>query len=320
MAFDAFSRERFALRGLRADLEITAAGLRRSRAERRKQQVDHIRDYFAQRARLNNVAFRIRVANNLDCRNRSTQIGLDAGTVPSLPRKFRSYSQEALSVSWTQATVISVAETSPAAAAGIKPGDHLMTFNNEAVPRTDTSAWISHFVDNNGEQPIRVLVRRDGVDEIRTITTVKACAIPVELITDSSPNAFTTGDKIVIHSSILRIAHTDAQLALVLGHELAHANLGHLDKQWLNQVLGWAGGAAIDAGLVLGGISTGGVFARQFARAGERAFSVNFEREADTSVPTTQPGLAMNLPEQKSSGGRFHWKVPTQFELPKRIR
>lgn len=102
MAFDAFSRERFALRGLRADLEITAAGLRRSRAERRKQQVDHIRDYFAQRARLNNVAFRIRVANNLDCRNRSTQIGLDAGTVPSLPRKFRSYSQEALSVNWTQ--------------------------------------------------------------------------------------------------------------------------------------------------------------------------------------------------------------------------
>ncbi|MGA7023715.1 MAG: M48 family metallopeptidase [Pseudolabrys sp.] len=173
-------------------------------------------------------------------------------------------------------TVISVAETSPAAAAGIKPGDHLMTFNNEAVPRTDTSAWISHFVDNNGEQPIRVLVRRDGVDEIRTITTVKACAIPVELITDSSPNAFTTGDRIVIHSSILRIAHTDAQLALVLGHELAHANLGHLDKQWLNQVLGWAGGAAIDAGLVLGGISTGGVFARQFARAGERGIQREF--------------------------------------------
>ena len=79
----------------------------------------------------------------------------------------------------------------------------------------------------------------------------------------------------------MRIARTDAQLALVLGHELAHANLGHLDKQWANQVLGWAGGAAIDGGLVLGGIWTGGIFARQFARAGERAFSVDFEREAD---------------------------------------
>jgi predicted Zn-dependent protease len=88
-------------------------------------------------------------------------------------------------------------------------------------------------------------------------------------------------DRIVVHSSILRIARTDAQLALVLGHELAHANLGHLDKQWANQVLGWAGGAAIDAGLVLGGISTGGIFTRQFARAGALAYSVSFEREAD---------------------------------------
>jgi beta-barrel assembly-enhancing protease len=80
-------------------------------AERRKQQVDHIRDYFDQRRRLNNVAFRIRTANHRDCKNRSAQIGLEAGTVPSLPRKFRSFSHEALSVSWTRATVLSVAET-----------------------------------------------------------------------------------------------------------------------------------------------------------------------------------------------------------------
>ena len=184
-------------------------------------------------------------------------------------------------MSWTRATVLSAAETSPAAAAGIKAGDHLLTFNNEAVPHTETAGWINRFVGNNGERPIRVLVRRDGVDEVRTVTPVMACAIPVELISDSSPNAFTTGDRIVIHTSIMRIARTDAQLALVLGHELAHANLGHLEKQRANQVLGWAGGAAIDAGLILGRIWTGGIFARQFARTGERAFSVDFEREAD---------------------------------------
>lgn len=200
--------------------------------------------------------------------------------MPSLSRKFRSYSHEALSVSWTHATVLSVAETSPAAAGGIKPGDHLLTFNNEAVPGSDTADWIRRFVRHNGEGPIRVLVRRDGVDESRTITPVIACTIPIELITDSSLNAFTTGDRIVVHSSIMRVAHTDAQLALVLGHELAHANLGHLDKRLANQILGWAGGAAIGASLVLGGIWTGGAFAQQFARTGASAFSVNFEREA----------------------------------------
>ena len=85
------------------------------------QQIDQIRDYFAQLSRLDNVAFRIRVANRDDCKNRAwAQIGLNAGTVASLPRKYRSFTHEALSVSWTQATVLSVAETSPAAAAGIK--------------------------------------------------------------------------------------------------------------------------------------------------------------------------------------------------------
>jgi len=124
-------------------------------AERRKQQVDHIRDYFAQRGRLNNVAFRIRAANHRDCKNRSAQIGLEAGTVPSLPCKFRSYSHEALSVSWTHATVLSVAETSPAAVGGIKPGDHLLKFNNEGVPGSDTADWIRRLVRDNGERPIR---------------------------------------------------------------------------------------------------------------------------------------------------------------------
>ena len=95
-------------------------------AEQRKQEVDQIRDYFSQLGRLHNVAFRLRVANADDCKDRAwAQIGLIAGTVRSLPRKYRSFSHEALSLSWTQATAIAVAETSPAAAAGIRPGDQI---------------------------------------------------------------------------------------------------------------------------------------------------------------------------------------------------
>ena len=251
-------------------------------AEQRKQQTDHMRDYFAQLTRLQNVAFRLRVANRDDCKERtSAQIGLAAGTVASLPRKYRSFTHEALSVSWTQATVLSVAETSPAGIAGIKAGDHLLTFNNQPVPRYATGRWIANFVRHNGESPIQVLVRRDGADMTYTVSPVMACSIPVELISDSSVDAFTDGDKIVIHSSILRMAPTDAQLALVIGHELAHANLGHLDAKLVNKVVGWAGGAVLDAGVMLGGISTNGAFSKAFSRAGASAFSVGFEREAD---------------------------------------
>ncbi|HET7912670.1 MAG TPA: M48 family metallopeptidase [Pseudolabrys sp.] len=251
-------------------------------AEQRKQQITQLRTYFTELSRLDNVAFRVRVANRDDCKDRAwAQIGLIAGTVPSLPRKYRAFSHEALSVSWTRATVLSVADSSPAAAAGIKPGDQLLTFNNEPVPRHGTAGWIGGYVRNNGERPIGVLVRRDGTDEMHTIVPVIACAIPIELQVDSSVNAFTTDDGITVSTSIMRAARTDAQLALVVGHELAHANLGHLGKQRANAVIGWIGGAALDAGVMLGGMSTRGTFSRVFTQAGARAFSVAFEREAD---------------------------------------
>jgi len=251
-------------------------------AERRKQQIDQVRDYFVQVSRLHNVAFRIRVANRDDCKDWAwAQIGLDAGTVASLPRKYRSFSHEALSVSWTQATVLSVADGSPAATAGIKSGDHLLTFNNEPVPGSQTAGWIGGFVRDNGEQPIRILVRRDGVDEIHTVNPVKACAIPIELVADAAANALTSDERIVVQSGVLRLARTDAQLAFVVAHELAHANLGHLHKQRANEVLGWAGGAAIDTALLAAGLPSRGAFARELQRVGQRAFSVGFEREAD---------------------------------------
>jgi Zn-dependent protease with chaperone function len=177
--------------------------------------------------------------------------------------------------------VLSVANNSPAAAAGIKTGDQLLTLNNKPVPRHDTAGWIAAYVRNNGERPIQVLIRRNGIDEVHPVVPLIACAIPIELRIDSSINAFTTDDRIVVSSSMLRAARTDAQLALVVGHELAHANLGHLNKRRANTVIGWISGTAVDAGITLGGLPIYGVFSKVLARAGARAFSVAFEREAD---------------------------------------
>lgn len=251
-------------------------------AEQRKQQIAQLRSYFAQLSRLDNVVFRLRVANRNDCKDRAwAQIGLLAGTVPSLPRRYRSFSHEALSVNWTHATVLSVADSSPAALAGIRKGDQLLTFNNEPVPPKSTVEWIVGFVRTNGEKPIQVLVRHNGIDEMRTVIPVIACAIPIDLQIDPSVNATTTDDGIIISSSILRTARTDAELALVIGHELAHANLGHLNKRQANAAIGWISGAAADAAVMLGGMSTRGVFSTVFTQAGAKAFSVAFEREAD---------------------------------------
>jgi beta-barrel assembly-enhancing protease len=149
------------------------------------------------------------------------------------------------------------------------------------VPGSGTRGWIARFVRNNGDRPIRVLIRRDGVEDIRMVSPVLVCSIPVHLTTDPVPNAFTTGEKIVIHSSLLRIARTDAQLALVVGHELAHVTLGHLEKKITNEFIGHASGMIIDRVLLGATVWTDGLFTRELGRAGRLAFSVDFEREAD---------------------------------------
>ena len=77
------------------------------------------------------------------------------------------------------------------------------------------------------------------------------------------------------------MTRSDADLAVIIGHELAHANLGHIRKQQQNALIGQVGGAVIDGGLMLGGIYTGWTFSKHFKKAGAMAYSVDFEREAD---------------------------------------
>ena len=251
-------------------------------AEQRLEQIAHIRKYYNELHRVDTVAFRIRTANRADCGGwESAQIGLHAATPQSLPSKYRSYSREALDLTWMRPTVISVVEGSPADQAGIIKGDEIIALNGELIPLTSTANWMAGWLKHHGPKPLEANLRRDGVDRTVSITPVMGCAIPIHYITDNQLGAYTDGKKIVIHSSMLDMAKTDAQLATIVGHELAHANLGHIDKRIVNAVTGWVGGALIDTGLLTGGISTGGAFAREFTKAGLRAYSVAFEREAD---------------------------------------
>lgn len=251
-------------------------------AELRREQLTHIRGYYAELHRVDTVAFRIRTANKADCNERvAALIGLYAATPQSLPRRYRSFSREALDLSWARPTVISVVDGSPAAQAGVVTGDEITSLNGELIPLTGTKTWMDKWLAANGVKPLEANIRSDGNDRTVSITPVIGCAIPVVYVTADEVNAYTDGKKIVIQSGIVELTKTDAQLATIIGHELAHANLGHLDKRSVNAFIGMAGGLAVDGGFALGGVSTGGAFTREFEKAGTMAFSVGFEREAD---------------------------------------
>ena len=251
-------------------------------AEQRREQIAQLRKYYSELHRVDTVAFRLRTANVADCKDWvSAQIGLYAVTPRSLPRKYQSYIAEALNIGWMRPTAISVVEDSPAAKAGIAAGEEIIALNGELIPLWGTAGWIGGWLKANGVKPVEVAVRRDGADRVVTVTPVMGCAIPIDYKVDETANASTFDTKIEITTGIAAFAETDAQLALVIGHEMAHSNLGHNNKKRWNQLLGTTTGAAVDVGILAGGVSTGGLFARQFGNYGALAYSVGFEREAD---------------------------------------
>lgn len=107
------------------------------------------------------------------------------------------------------------------------------------------------------------------------------CPVAAELIDEDKVNAFTNGVKIGITTGMIRFVKNDDELALVLGHELAHGALNHLGKQAGNVLLGTLIGAALDLGLAVAGANTGGTGTRLGQDLGRLVFSQEFEMEAD---------------------------------------
>jgi Zn-dependent protease with chaperone function len=251
-------------------------------AERRRQEIAQLRDYYAQLRRLDTVAYRIRTANREFCKKwLIPHIGLFAATPESLPLKYRKFSAEALGLRWVRPTVISLVDDGPAAKAGIVDKDELISFNGEKVPVTATIRWINAFLEENGEWPIAVVVRHDDEDKTFTVKPVVGCAIPVNLDISPEPNASTDYKQIIIQSGILRLPRSEADLAAIVGHELAHVTMSHYQKKTINGFIGQAGGLVVDGGFLVGGIWTGGAFSSYLHQTGLMAFSVAFEMEAD---------------------------------------
>lgn len=250
--------------------------------EKRRQEIAQLRDYYAELNKLNTVAYRIATANREFCKYWVIpHLGMFAATPASLPSKYRKFSREALGLRWVRPTVISIVSGGPAAKAGIIDKDELISFNGKDVPVTATVRWINNFLEDNGERPITVVLRRDDEDKTFTVTPVTGCGIPINLETNPDPNAFTDFTKIVIQTGILRLTRTESDLAVIVGHELGHNTMGHYGKRRINSLLGAVGGGMIDGGFLLGGISTGGAFSNYLQTAGLNAFSVGFELEAD---------------------------------------
>lgn len=105
------------------------------------------------------------------------------------------------------------------------------------------------------------------------------------LVNNAEVNAWCLpGGKIVVYSGILPLTITDTDLAVVMGHEIAHAVLKHGNERMSQQLLLQYGGAALSALLSSKPAETQTLFNTAFgitSNLGALAFSRKQESEAD---------------------------------------
>ena len=108
------------------------------------------------------------------------------------------------------------------------------------------------------------------------------------LVRDKEINAFCMpGGKIVVYDGLLKLVASDDELAVVLGHEVAHAVAKHSNERMSQQLLAGVGGAALGVGLAASGKSkttstlAAGVFGLGAQYGVMLPFSRKHESEAD---------------------------------------
>ena len=129
--------------------------------------------------------------------------------------------------------------------------------------------------------PLPISYQRNGSNRATTVDPVWSCAYTPKLARDDAINAWADGQSLFITTGIMRFAQDDDELAAVIGHELAHNAMRHIDAAKKNTVMGGLLGAAADIAAAGLGVNTQGAFTKEAWKQGSQVFSQDFEREAD---------------------------------------
>jgi hypothetical protein len=195
-------------------------------------------------------------------------------------KDYESVVTKFLNIRGNELGLLHVIPGSPADKAGLKRGDKLVSINGWTIPDAKeasqqlgerASEWLT-----KPDPLVTVYARRLADDswqtQTATVTPVKACDFPAFLVMNESLNAFADGQRIAIFRGMLRFAN-DQELAIVIGHELAHNFMGHIEAAQRNNFLGTLAEILAQSR----GVPTQGALGAAIALA----YSPAFETEAD---------------------------------------
>lgn len=115
---------------------------------------------------------------------------------------------------------------SPAARAGLRAGDVIAGIRGgKLTPLRGATRGLRPV--GGARRPVVVSVQRGGRTYDVRLTPAVRCDVVVDTVDAGKVNAWADSSGVRISQGMLRFAHSDAELAMVVGHELSHVLLDH---------------------------------------------------------------------------------------------
>lgn len=176
--------------------------------------------YLKHNDRLQEIGRKVLVANAPLCARAREDLGVQAVQLKDIPQPLRDIAHEQMGLD-ERPQLIHMAQN----VEGLMLGDRLMR-GNHVIKGDDIGA---------GQSELTILRGKANLTLPRPELT-RICDYRLKLAYSPAINAMATGRSIVVTSGMMDFANDD-ELAMIIGHELAHNNLSHIRKIIQNRIL-----------------------------------------------------------------------------------
>ncbi len=241
--------------------------------------------FIDQLSLVKSIGYKVNSSNADICNKTDFNSGLTFANDEVIGLKIARFFPEKINLG-SRVSIIDIVKNSPADKAGLALGDVILEVEGFIFPegKNALKKISKHFKDIE-ERPVkRIKIDRKGEILTFDINQKKICNYPIIFTQDKIVNAYADGKSIIMTQGMVDYAKDDNEIAMVIAHELAHNDRGHLDAKKKNTLIMGSIGFILDLMTIYYSGGTAGGNAENtemWSKIGAQAYSVEFEKDAD---------------------------------------